>query len=331
MALDDGSGSTMGRFRRVAAAAAMVSTVMLLAVQPASASDMVNYETQYATDVAVFGLGALRGTDSGTMTVSGVSGTVTKAFLYWAGPAQTTTDENVNAAITVNGTDVTGTSLGFTDNNCWGFASSIAYRADVTSIVSGNGALSLTNIRNASPSADVNGFSLYVFYDDGNVANNRDVVIFNGNDSNIANEFDALGWNATLPGINYSSGDASLHMTFSDTQIFTDDDFLVNGQVVADPVETLNGSTVEQGAGSPPLWDNKTYAITSLLTPGDNTVTLTGGGAADCVSLIVAGVDLPAGAAPNQPSTTTTEAPTTTAAAVGGQQVAAPVAPRFTG
>jgi hypothetical protein len=309
---------------------AFTATVLVIAAQPATASDMVNFETQFATDVSVFGVGRVRGTDAASMTVSGISGPVSKAYLYWAGPANTTTDENISAGITVNGSPVTGTSLGFTDNNCWGFQSSVAYRADVTSLVSGNGTVNLADIRNLDPSAEINGFSLYVFWDDGNDANNRDVVIFNGNDSNRPNAFDQNGWNASLAGINYTSGDASLMMTFSDTQIFNDADFLVNEQVVANPPAVLNGSTVEQGTGSEGLWDNKSYDITSLLTPGDNTVTLTGGGAADCVSLIVAGVNLPAGAAPNQPPSTeppTTAPPTTAPPAV----TPASVQPRFTG
>jgi hypothetical protein len=77
------------------------------------------------------------------------------------------------------------------------------------------------------------------------------------------------------------------------------------------------------------LWDNKSYDITALLTPGDNTVTLTGGGAADCVSLIVAGVNLPAGAAPSQPPTT--EPPTTEPPAPAPAATPASVQPRFTG
>ncbi len=309
---------------------ALTSVLVLLSVQPANASDMVNFETQFATDTAVFGVGAVRGTDSASITVSGISGPVSKAYLYWAGPANTTTDANVNATVAINGNGVTGTPLGFTDNNCWGFQSSVAYRADVSAIVSGNGTFNLTDIRNTDPLAEINGFSLYVFYDDGNDANNRDVVIFNGNDSNINNAFDAPGWNATLAGINYGGGDASLMMTFSDTQIFSDDAFLVNGQVVANPVETLNGSTVQEGTGGEGLWDNKSYDITALLSPGDNTVTLTGGSTNDCVSLIVAGVNLPAGAAPNQPE----PAPEPTDPPATQPSVAATpasVQPRFTG
>jgi hypothetical protein len=62
------------------------------------------------------------------------------------------------------------------DSNCWSnFTNSRAYRADVTSLVGGNGAYALSNFVKGSypnPTADINGVSLLLFYDDGNAANN---------------------------------------------------------------------------------------------------------------------------------------------------------------
>ena len=49
--------------------------------------------------------------------------------------------------------------------------------------------------------------------------NNRDVAVFLGNDSNIANSFDAAGWSATFSGINYTSGSANLGLIVSDDRI----------------------------------------------------------------------------------------------------------------
>ena len=51
-----------------------------------------------------------------------------------------------NSAVTFAGTDIRpGTFLGVSSDNCWGFENSLAYRADVTSLVSGNGVFALTN------------------------------------------------------------------------------------------------------------------------------------------------------------------------------------------
>ena len=199
------------------ALAVMVITVAAGAwhAQDAGANDIASFQTVFSTDMASAGYGGMRGIGTGTITLSGVSGTVTKALLYWHGPTNST-DPAVNAAVTFGGTPITGTNIGLSNNNCWGFTNSQAYRADVTTLVTGNGAYSLANFTKAS--AEINGASLIVFFDDGNPANNRDVVIFDGNDSNIANIYDANGWNVTLPGINYASGTANMVLHVSDGQ-----------------------------------------------------------------------------------------------------------------
>src|SRR4051812_9574460 len=48
---------------------------------PARANDLANAETVFSTDLATAGLGGLRGVGDGTLTLSGVAGTVTKALL----------------------------------------------------------------------------------------------------------------------------------------------------------------------------------------------------------------------------------------------------------
>ena len=64
---------------------------------------------------------------------------------------------------------------------------------------------------------EINGVSLIVFFDDGDDTNNRDIVMFDGNDSNVNNNgFDADGWNFSLTGINYDSGTASMDVHVSD-------------------------------------------------------------------------------------------------------------------
>ena len=129
-----------------------------------------------------------------------------------------------------------------------------------------------------------------VYYDDGNDANNIDVVNFQGNDANFANAFDPPGWDITLDGINYTSGDAFLSMSVSDGQDFglgNDGQFFLNGVDIAamfdgsifegDSVPNTPGSTVGNGG----LWDIVNIDITSFLTPGLNTLNLTHTGISD--------------------------------------------------
>ena len=236
------------------------------------------------------------------ITVGGVTGSVTKAYLYWHGPTNTS-DPTANANIFLNAVGVLGTNIGFSDNNCWGFANSQAYRADVTALVPGNGTYSITGAGSGSP-VNSNGASLVVFFNDGNSTNNRDVVMFDGNDSNINNPFDAPGWNVSLPGINYTSGTASMQMHVADGQTFPDDALVLNSTVLVPTGNIFQGDSVPGVNNGPSnngrLWDIKNFDVTSFLSPGPNTLTLTTGVNSDCLALVLAIVDLPAGAAPGQ-------------------------------
>ena len=317
------------------AAAGAVALGAIITI-PAQASDIASFQTVFATDVAVASLGGMRSLGTGNIELTGVTGDVTYALLYWHGPTNSE-DPASNASVSLAGTSVTGTNIGTSSDNCWGFDNSQAYRADVTGLVTGNGTYALADF--TKDDAEVNGATLMVFFDDGDDSNNRDVVLFDGNDSNTTNEFDADGWNVSLPGINYDEGSAAMRLIVSDGQGFTDDGVTVNGTVIAPGPEVFQGDTVPSAGNDNNgfLWDQKSYDVTSLLTPGDNTLALSSGYTSDCLSLIVAAVDLPAGSAPNQPTTTTTTAPpssTTTTAApttTTTRAVAVVVTPTFTG
>lgn len=278
-------------------------TLMLALPGTASATDLTLFKTVYNTDFISSGAAGMRDNGTGNIILSGITGTVTEAYLYWAGP-NNSSDNNNNANVTFNGTGVTGTFLGVTSDNCWGFANSLAYRADVTSLVSGDGTYSLANFINYDSSgaqSNINGASLIVFYNDGNSANNRDVVMFDGNDSNIPNPYDADGWNITLAGISYTSGTADAQFHVSDGQPFTDDALIANGTTLAPAGSVFDGTTLPVGVNTDPyyqLWDISSFDVTSLLSPGLNTLNITTGENQDCLSCTLIAVDLPAGAAP---------------------------------
>lgn len=261
------------------------------------------FETQFNTDWVVAGYGGMRGLGTGTVNLSGVSGTVNQAYLYWHGPTNST-DPTINADVNFNGTNITGSNIGFSDDNFWGFNNSQAYRADVTSLVSGDGNYSLSNFTKAG--AEINGVSLAVFFDDGDNTNNRDIVLFDGNDANWPNIYDPLGWNVMLSGINYTSGTASIKMGVSDGQNFgpnDDGNLQVNGTTIASG-GIFQGDSVPKGAGGPSnggLWDLKDFDVTGFLSPGPNSLNITMGNVNDALSVVHIGIDLPAGAAPEQP------------------------------
>jgi hypothetical protein len=258
------------------------------------------------TDVGEFGYGGMRGTGTGSIAVSGVTGPVTHAFLYWNGPTNSP-DPASNASVTFNGTAVTGTNIGTASDDCWNFQNSQSYRADVTSLVSGNGAYSLGNFVKTDPQtgadiADVNGVSLIVFYNDANSGNDRTIVLWNGNDSNQLSGTDPAGWDETIAGVPYpGSGAAKLDfVAASDGQAAPDDEILLNGQTVVPSGATFEGDSTPHGTfdASGDLWDVKTglVDITSFLTQGsNNNLHLTSGApGGDCVSLVVVAANVPA-------------------------------------
>jgi hypothetical protein len=277
---------SLSRLAAACAAAFVMSGALANELQP--------FTTVSNTDWTQAGVGGLRGLGTGAITLGGVSGTVTQAYLYWAGPTNSTSPD-ANASVLFAGTSIMGTNIGFSLDNFWGFLNSQAYRADVTSLVAGNGVYSLANF--VKPGVEVNGASLVVFFNDGNTANNRDVALFNGNDSNFPNLFDEFGWNATLSGIGYTSGTASLSLHVSDGQDFgpNDDGTLrVNGAPLATG-GIFQGNTLPSAGGGVEngnLWDIRSFDVTSFLNPGANTLTVQLDAINDGISLIVAAVDV---------------------------------------
>jgi hypothetical protein len=249
------------------------------------------------TDVAEFGAGGMRGNGTGSISVTGITGQVRHAFLYWHGPTDSSSS-TANASVTFNGSPVTGTNIGFASDNNWDFQNSQAYRADVTWLVGGDGTYNLSNFVKAD--ADINGVALVIFYDDGNSANDRTAVAWNGNDSNVASTFDAdSAWNETISGVPYGgTGGASLDLIVSDGQSYPDGDLIVNGTTIAAAGPLFQGDTGPNYAGNPSgvtgsLWDIKSFDITSLLSNGSNNLNITSPADGDALSLVVAIANVP--------------------------------------
>ncbi len=271
------------------------------AVPITTKSVVIQNNIVFNTDFISAGVGGMRGVGNGDITFPAAFNvkTVTKAYLYWHGVTNSAVD--AGDEIKVNGTTVKGTNIGVSSSNCWSFANSQAYRADVTTFVQA----ATSNIYKLTDfgAMDPNGASMILFYNDGNAGNNRDVVVFDGNDSNIAfagiptnpkAPADPRGWNVLLSGINYSSGQANIQLHVGDGQPFQDAALRVNATELEPQGPVFQGNTVPGGQ----LWDIKSYDVSSSLNPGSNDLNLTTDLLSDCLSLVVALIDLPAGAAP---------------------------------
>jgi hypothetical protein len=264
------------------------------------------------TEFHVAGYGGMRantgggpvGDGTGSIHIGGITGPVTKALLYWNGPTSSS-DPASNADVTFAGTSVTGTNIGTGDSNCWdgvGYTNSQSYVADVTGLVPGDGTYSLANfIKTAGGNvvADINGVELIVFFDDGNTANWRNVVLWNGNDTNFTDGI----WDETLTAVPYpGSGDAFLWFVVGDGQTAGDGAISVNGSQIVPAGGIFQGASAQHGladAGGN-LWD--TFVTDPLpsgvLTAGSNTLHVTSPIASDCLSLVAVAADTPAFAPP---------------------------------
>ena len=159
-------------------------------------------------DFVSAGMGGVRGSfggedslrpGSGTIRVSGVVTNVKQAFLYWAGPVDTEYPE-ANTTVLVNGRFVEGINIGVAHSDTWDYGSDThafpyahSYRADITALVCahGNGIYGITNLVKGRE-IEANGASIIVIQDDLNPSNPHDLILWNGNDSNEALEFNPI-------------------------------------------------------------------------------------------------------------------------------------------
>eukprot|EP01083_Nonionella_stella_P261165 889559_1 len=272
----------------------------------------------YDTDIATTGAGdgsftQVGSTYTATISFGGVSGTVNEAYLYWY---ELTINEVTTSSITFNGQTIIGNDIGIGSTNCLGSGVSQVFLADITSFVTGAPtSYTISDIPPAtiSPKASfrnthINGFSLVVFFDDGDDSNNNDVVLYDGNDSNIESPYDPAGWNIILEGIQFpASGTAGLELHISDGQSYSDGSVVING----------NSQTLTANGNQGNLFDIVNFDVTGFMTPSaENTLTIThtvstGGDCWFSLSAIVVLVILPAGAAPIECFDTTENNPCT--------------------
>ena len=249
-------------------------------------SAFAHFDTIHNTDWTYAGLMGLRGVGSGAIPLSGVSGPVDRAILYWHGPTDSS-DPAANADITFAGNAITGTHLGFAHDNGWGYDNSQAYRADVTPYVTGDALYAVDGLLKVG-TADASGVSLLVFFDDGDDANNVSVALYDGNDSTEPD-----GWAATLPGIYSSDGTGRIVLGVSDGQLVTDGAISLNGSQLLPAGQIFSGDLLPDAGGTQGLWDIRSEDISAFLNPGMNTLDLAAAKGADFLSLVHLAVETP--------------------------------------
>lgn len=308
--------SWRARAGKLAALGAASSLLMgAVVVTTVGATPVVRTNVIDDTDWTTAGVSGVGSSDTGTITLGGVSGPVTRAFVSWNGIGDSLVGgAYTNANIQVNGVPVAGVSKGESSSNCWGTSvTSRTYVAEITPIVAatGNGAYTLTGL---SAGGNNNGAHMVVAFNDGNAANNRDLYLFWGNDTNngASEGFpgEADGWSDVLDSLNYSGGQAFAHLAVSDGQDFGDPDdgditFSGPGGTVThvDTALQANGNSLpDAGSSRAPnggLYDLHSFDITGAFGAlGVTSIMLTAPLLADCLGLTMAAVDLVAAGGP---------------------------------
>ncbi len=269
--------------------------------QALSSPDFSNTSNHLNTDFLTFGIGNLRDVKEGAIEISGISGDIIQAFIYWHGIKPSVTETN---SLNVNGTVVIAENLGYSDSNCWGsegYNVSQTLKANITALVEStrNGIYELKDFGDLNP----NGASIVVFFNDGDASNNRDVTLLEGNDSNIyfAGINDELlapedpeGWAVDFPSFSYDTGSALLQLHVGDGQNSNDGTIRLNSEYLA------GGFMFDGALGA--FWDINSYEINSFLTSGENSLSLSGITGTDCLSLVLAIVNVPTSASNNSDS-----------------------------
>ena len=278
---------------------------VLFSAFSALGTELAYFKTVTNTDYLVAGVGGMRDVGRGKILLSGLTGEVSQAYLYWNGVVADTNENEIHL-VQVNGLKVEGRNIGLSLAPCWpGYQWSQTFRADVTSLVAhrGDGIYSLTGfLKSGKINAD--GASLLVFYDDSDPNNNRDVVLYDGNDLNLPNSYDSDGFSLIATNqVRYAQGQAFLQLHVADGQVipnFDDGEIILNDRTLVPGRRLFSGDTVPgenngpEGNGN--LWDIKSWEITGFLQPGFNNLILKSSfiPTGDCLCLLLAVIDLPA-------------------------------------
>lgn len=239
----------------------------------------------------------MRNRGFGSIRIAGIpsGATVVRSYLYWTilNPTQTIAMPRG----TVNGTNISGTLVGSGVDPCWGAGSGWSYRADVTTLVRGNGTHNLANFASgqrdaanpdtASALPMAEGASLVVVYQKLATATSRAypltrVQLYHGYQEEQGSGSTLLaswGFGATSPvpevRTTFIGGDGQ--------SSFTEPMSTFNG--VGIPAADWDGTDPQAGARYPSgnLWDTDTTSVGKFVSPGHTGATIRVTGGPDCL------------------------------------------------
>jgi hypothetical protein len=243
------------------------------APQPTTLS--TSFQTTLAGDYVAAGVG-LRGSTSGNISLRGIpaGATVVNAFLYYS-MLDNGEDPSLHT-ITMNGTNINASLIGSGPDTCWGVSNSFTYRADVASLITGNGTYSLTNVASGG-SILAEGASLVVIYQLAG-APVKTIII---DDGNISMPYGSSSGSAAFTPFT-ATGPVSATTTF----------IVGDGQEAQFGIQTPTSFTGDAGTINVPnvfnsldgpLWDTLSVDVSSVISPGKDSGTANINIAGDCL------------------------------------------------
>ena len=244
---------------------------------------------------------------AGVLTIAGVpaGAAVTHAYLYWV-----TYGTAPDASVELNGQAVAGALIGTSADTCWSDFENVnglnyVHRADVTAMVTGNGAYTITGFPSATPTADTQGASLVVVYDDPADAVLGTVLVHDGAMTAIGNgmvgdTFVAIEAPSTILDATFRIGAGDGQSSKSDGDL----DFA--GEELPAPVGDHWGDS--DGF----YWDDRSYDVADILGPSVVDAEWQATMNTDCVVFAYAALARPAQL--SRPSSTPSPSPSTISA-----------------
>jgi uncharacterized repeat protein (TIGR01451 family) len=235
----------------------------------------------------------LRNRNRGVITISGIpaGATVTQAVLVWG---ILYNGELPSNAITLDGHQLTANlTSNVSGTLCWSDTATVGYAADVTSYVTGNGTYEVTNPPNGEVRVDespygplpyTDGASLVVFYNGGG-ANNQVLSDFSYNTNTDPTTSESI--TRSFSGIRSVGGPASLTLAGPDGQSNFGKIFTFTGSSEFTVTNPFNGGGPQEGPSFPigNLWDDEIFDVSSILPPGQQTLTFNNLRTEDCIGV----------------------------------------------
>jgi MYXO-CTERM domain-containing protein len=211
----------------------------------------------------------ISGTGIGEIEITGIpaGAEVVEVFVHWVmhggfGPTVT-----LSSTFPAASADLSGTLIGTAPDTCWGIGDNHAYRADGSSVVTGNGTYTVDGFNYIDGVQDATGVSITVVYQDLSSADVTQVVLNDGaifRESAVEPADSVANWSTPVGG---PISRVRAHFAVSDGQQSSDGPTVVNGvEIAQDNWEgdgcLSPGCTDPIVGGDGAFWDDDTFDLT---------------------------------------------------------------------